>query len=238
MNDSIKRILLSPAGFLMEISRLARDGSRNIHNKIRFRDSEIEAGCRIDSNSRIAPKTHIFGNCLVNNSSVSSYTYVGRNTVIQNASVGQFCSIANEVCIGLGAHPLNELSTSPLFYRINNPLNIKLADSDSVFSDYRQIEIGNDVWIGARAILLDGVTIGHGAVIAANSVVTKDIPPYAISAGVPARVVKYRFDPEKIKYLLDLGWWTWDLEEIKSRFPEINLHLNHHSVHLFTSETE
>jgi acetyltransferase-like isoleucine patch superfamily enzyme len=76
----------------------------------------------------------------------------------------------------------------------------------------REVSIGSDVWIGTRAIVLRGVNVGHGAIIAANAVVTKNVPDYAIVAGVPAKIIRYRFDPDKIKWLLESNWWELDKE--------------------------
>jgi len=232
MNEAMKnlliRILLSPAGLLVKLYDLAKEGSRDIHNRIRFGSAIIENGSCIDPDSSIEPDVHVFEKCLINNTRISSYTYLGRNSIVQNSNIGRFCSIANEVFIGPGNHPVDDFSTSPLFYRVINPLNIKLVEENSNFKEYQPVNIGNDVWIGARAIILDGVKIGHGAIIAANSVVTKDVPPYSIVGGAPARIIKYRFDTEKIKYLLDLQWWTWDLDEIKLRNHEIKKFMTPH----------
>jgi acetyltransferase-like isoleucine patch superfamily enzyme len=109
-----------------------------------------------------------------------------------------------------------------LFYRVSNTFNIKLVEKDYDFPEYQRIEIGNDVWIGARAVILDGVRIGSGAIIASNAVVTKDVPPYAIVGGVPAQIISYRFSPEEIAKLLKLQWWSWPLEEVKARMNEFN----------------
>lgn len=224
MYSYLIRIFLLPAGLFVKLIDFAKEGSRDIHNKIRFKNAIIENGCCIDNNSKIESPVHIFEKCLLNNSTISAFTYVGRQSVIQNTSVGRFCSVANNVFSGLGNHPVHEFSTSPLFYRINNPFNIKLVECNSDFQEYKPVEIGNDVWIGARAIILDGVTIGDGAVIAANSIVTKDVPPYAIVGGIPAKIIKYRFNQEKIQYLTDLKWWNWSISEIKLRHQEILLH--------------
>lgn len=90
------------------------------------------------------------------------------------------------------------------------------------FEEYEIVTIGHDVWIGMRAIVLDGITVGNGAVIAANSVVTKDVPPYAIVAGIPARIIKYRFDGDKIDKLEDSKWWELNLKEIKQKISDLN----------------
>ena len=105
---------------------------------------------------------------------------------------------------------------------MTNPLKQQVVDSNYDFAEYRPITIGNDVWIGARAMVMDGVEVGDGAIVAANAVVTKDVPPYAIVGGVPAKVIRYRFAPEKIEALQLLQWWSWPLEEICRRMQELN----------------
>ena len=201
----------------MQVHNLGLNGSRNFVNKIRFNKSIIDNGVCVDSISKIAANVHILENSIVNRSKIESYTYLGKNSLIQNSTIGKFCSIANDVLIGLGAHPIYNFSTSPIFYKKNNPLKIVLVDKDSQFQEYKPIVIGHDVWIGTRAIVLDGVSIGTGSIIAANSVVTKDVPPYAIVAGSPARIIRFRFDESKIKELLDSSWWELDINLIKDK---------------------
>ena len=138
---------------------------------------------------------------------IQSYSYVGGKTQIQNAKVGKFCSIGENVRIGLGRHPLLCKSTYPGFYSDNYNLYGVKKEYECPISEYESVSIGNDVWIGTSSIILDGVTIGDGAVVAAGAVVTKDVPPYAIVGGVPARVIKYRFSPERISELLIEKWW-------------------------------
>lgn len=216
------RLLLMPLGLLLKLYELAVEGARDIHNKLRFRTSIIDRKCRINPASEIEKNCRILENSLVLNSTIKTCSYIGKNSMVQNASIGSFCSIANDVFIGLGAHPIAHFSTSPLFYRVANTFNLKLIDEDYEFSEYRPIEIGNDVWIGARAIILDGVKIGDGAIVAANAVVTQDVPPYAIVGGVPAKIIRHRFSPEKIEQLLKLQWWSWPLSDIQKRMNELN----------------
>ena len=214
----IKRIFLLPFGFVKKLLELANVGARDIENKIHFKNAIIDKGCCIDPKSIIHPNVHLLENSIVNNSEIHSYTYLGKNCLIQNASIGKFCSIANEVFIGLGKHPMDLFSTAPLFYRKDNTLHIDLINRDLNFDEYGKIAIGNDVWIGARVIVMDGITIGDGAIIAANAVVVKNVPPYAVVGGVPAKIIKYRFPENKIEELLKQKWWMWDLEKIKNHY--------------------
>jgi len=221
MLSKLFRLLLLPLGLILKLYELAVRGSRDLHNKLRFRECIIDRNCCINPSSIIAENCHVLENSLVLNSSIERFSYIGKNSIVQNAKIGAFCSIANDVFIGLGSHPTNLFSTSPLFYRVQNTFNHKQVDEDYKFSEYKPIEIGNDVWIGARATILDGVSIGDGAIVAANALVSKDVPPYAIVGGVPAKVIRYRFPPEKIESLLKLQWWTWPLSEIRKRMNEL-----------------
>jgi chloramphenicol O-acetyltransferase type B len=218
----IVRILLAPFGLFYRLYFIALDGARDLHNKVRFLRSKVDRGCSITSETKIQPNCHILSESLLINSTISSYSYIGKKCIVQNTTLGSFCSIANEVLIGLGKHPDDLFSTSTLFYRMDNTLRIKLMDTDYDFKEYLPVEIGNDVWIGTRAIILDGVKIGHGAIVAASAVVTHDIPPYAIVGGVPAKVIRYRFSPDKIERLLSSKWWDWSLKDIKRRIDELN----------------
>ena len=210
------RILLLPIGTVKKLFEIANDGARDIENKLRFKNSIIDKGCSMDAKSIIHPNVHLLENCIINNSEINSYTYLGKNCLVQNASIGKFCSIASDVFIGLGAHPIDYFSTSPIFYRKRNTFNIDLIEKDLDFVEYQTTTIKNHVWIGARVTILDGVTIGNGAIIAAGSVVTKDVDNYTIVGGVPAKIIKNRFHDSKITELLLLKWWEWDLEKIKN----------------------
>ncbi len=133
--------------------------------------------------------------------------------------IGSYCSIADRVVMTIGGgHPIDWVSTYPFRIRFDLPgaYNDGLPDSKG------DIVIGNDVWIGREARVLSGVTIAHGAVIAAYAVVAKDVPPYAIVAGNPARLVRYRHDPETIARLLALAWWDWPEERVRRYVPLLN----------------
>jgi len=130
--------------------------------------------------------------------------------------IGSFTSIGTSVRIGHGTHPAEYMSTSPYIYL--NRLGYKTAatPSHSEWEDIAPVHIGNDVWIGDCAFIKNGVTIGDGAIIGAHSVVTHDVPPYAIAVGIPARVIKYRFPENIIRELLELKWWDLPDEIIKT----------------------
>ena len=136
--------------------------------------------------------------------SIGKYCYIGKNCFITKTNIGNYCSIANNVSIGQGEHNVSNVSTSSLFY--DDPYN-ELTNKDCI--------VGNDVWIGVDSIILRGVTIGNGAVIGANSVVTKDVPSFAVVVGSPAKVIKFRFDEKIINLIERSKWWELDLESAK-----------------------
>lgn len=167
----------------------------------------------------------------ISNSSIGDGTYIADYSRISNASIGKFCSIASHVSIGLGRHPSSDfVSTHPAFFSTSKQAGFTFSDKD-YFSESVPINIGHDVWIGAQAIVLDGVTIGNGAVVAAGAVVTKDVPAYAIVAGVPAKVLKYRFTEVEIETLNRTQWWNEDFKFLASKFRLM------HDVHEFTSKS-
>ena len=144
---------------------------------------------------------------------VGQGTYCDKTTQIMSRDtvIGKYCSIAGNVVIGIGNHPLNWLSTSPFFYMKFLGWRQENEYRDAVPPTF----IGNDVWIGQGALIKDSIHIGDGAIVGAGAVVVKDVPPYAVVGGVPARVIKYRFDEDVIAELLKLKWWDLDEETIK-----------------------
>lgn len=148
------------------------------------------------------------------------YSYMGKNNSVANTTIGSFCSIASYCAIGGGAHPLNMVSTSPVFYEGKNGFSKHFNNIPVEIN--KTVEIGNDVWIGEAVFINDGIKIGTGAVVGAHSVVTKDVPPYAIVAGAPAKILRYRFDEETIQKLLSSKWWEWPEEKITSMSQYFN----------------
>ena len=169
----------------------------------------------VDASSQVDQLANINAKVKVYHSTVGSYSYVGSNSRIVYANIGRFCSIAGEASIGMGTHTLNKLSTCPVFTERSNGTGHSWC-KESLEFPYKKINIGNDVWIGKRVMVMGGVSIGDGAVIAAGAVVTKDVPPYAVVGGVPARIIKYRFTDNEIRMLLDLKWWNLPEEYLKS----------------------
>lgn len=158
-------------------------------------------------------------------SNIGSYTYIAPGCIINNCKIGCYCSIAMNVKIGMGSHPLQYISTSPIFYNPNNPLRTKLVKKD-LYNEFEKTDIGSDVWIGVNSIIKDGVKISHGAVVGAGSVVTKDVPPYAVVGGVPAKIIKYRFDENIIALMLETKWWEWEMKKIKQSISMFSTDVN------------
>jgi len=184
----------------------------------------LEDGSFVDAKSRFGENVRIGRNSVINNCVIGDFSYVNSNSVIQNAVIGKFCSISSLVLVGLGDHPTTGfLSTSPYFFAANsiNRKTASFADRD-YYSIHRQTKIGNDVWIGAQVYVRDGVTIGDGAVIAAGAVVTKDVPPFAIMGGVPAREIRKRFSAEDIAFLKEFQWWNRSATWLRSNFTALH----------------
>lgn len=174
-------------------------------------------------NSTIASNATVSTPAQIGSSIIGAYTYISGNSAINFTTIGKFCSIGINLTCGFGVHPVNGLSTSPIFYSTKKQCGITLSSQDKI-KENLPITIGNDVFIGMNVTILDGITIGDGAVIGAGAVVSKDIPPYAIAVGSPIRIVKYRFDDHIIKKLLEIKWWDLDseqLEDVEKHFFDI-----------------
>lgn len=156
----------------------------------------------------------IYSGCHIVDTVIGDYTYCSYDTKINKANIGKFCSIASRVTIGAAEHPLYWISTSPVFEDVKNSgTSVKFATEK--LAPVKTTSIGHDVWIGEGAMIKQGVTIGNGAVIGAMAMVTKNVPPYAIVAGIPAKVIRYRFPENTIKALQKSEWWNFDNDKLK-----------------------
>lgn len=192
----------------------------------RFPQSQIHNGTNIGLDTFLGEYTVIFPDVTIQfNSKVGAYTYIQSNTVVYNANIGSYCSIARNVTIGLVDHPMYFVSTNPIFYDYDEGLLPRFFTKNSIDKKdiLPQTRIDADVWIGQGAMVKAGVTIGVGAIIGAGAMVTKDVAPYTIVAGIPAREIKKRFDETTCKRLLESKWWEFDsktLERVASLFND------------------
>ena len=188
-------------------------------------------------NVRVSPRAHFDqktfceGNNVIAKNAVVSRAYIGRNTYINpdsdltNCKIGRFCSIGPGISVIADSHPSSVfVSTSPSFFSTNRQNGqtfvTKNKFEERLSVDGYDIVIGNDVWVGTKAMIKGGITIGDGAIVAMGAVVTKDVPPYAIVGGVPAKIIKFRFTEEQIAKLLDIQWWNQSDEWLRSHVDE------------------
>ncbi|WP_319002180.1 CatB-related O-acetyltransferase [Pseudomonas chlororaphis] len=171
-------------------------------------DSSIPSTSKVESGSTVLGTT--FG----------AYSFCGYDCTFIKCEVGRFCSIASKVVVGGARHPMEYVSTSPVF--LSHKESIKTKFSRHEYHWQPRTVIGHDVWIGEGVYVKGGVTIGVGAVVGMGSVVTKDIPPYAIYAGNPARLIRYRFSEAVVAALLKSQWWEYSDEELRAVAPDFN----------------
>lgn len=184
------------------------------------KNSDINHSAIISSNATIACPVSIGRGAEVHGkSSLGKYSLLNCYSILYgDTKVGRYCSIARSCEIGADAHPLSFLSTSSLQYSTA----LMKGHEDTTFTrkikfEYeRNTTIGNDVWIGAKSVIKSGVSIGDGAIIAALSFVNKDVPPYAIVGGIPAKIIRFRFSEKIISKLIELEWWSFSPKEMAS----------------------
>lgn len=155
---------------------------------------------------------------------ISDFSYITGGSVITNVVIGKFCSIGPGVKIGLAPHPSRVfVSTYPGFYSENNTGCLVSFRENKIFDDeIPKTIIENDVWIGANAIISGGIHISSGAIVATGAVVVKDVPPYAVVGGNPAKIIRFRFSEEQINSLLESEWWDWPIEQIRLHIDEFS----------------
>jgi acetyltransferase-like isoleucine patch superfamily enzyme len=149
---------------------------------------------------------------------IGAYTFFRSGIVRHLHSIGRYCSVGPNVTIGEAEHPIDRLSTSVAFYPTKTKFDFYPPDAPATpkikWNQRRGVRIGNDVWIGANAIIRTGLTIGDGAIIGAGSVVTRDVEPYAIVGGAPARLIRKRFDDDLIAQMMASRWWEFDARSL------------------------
>lgn len=190
--------------------------------KISLKESPQIPDDSVIVDSSFGKYVQIASNNNIQDSSIDDYSYTSENCQIIYSNIGKFVNIASYVRLNPGQHPMDRVSQHHMLYRREM---FGFGEDDLDFFDWRRekkISVGNDVWIGHNVTIMGGVTIGNGAVIGSGSIVTKDIAPYAIAVGNPAKVIKYRFDKNSINSLEKIAWWDWSHETIKERINDFN----------------
>lgn len=182
----------------------------------------VDASSRIHE-SQLGAWTWIGPNCSISESSIGDYSYAAGDVSIIYSEVGKFCSIASHARLNPGNHPMERVTQHHMTYR-RGQYGFADHDDDAFFAWRRadRVTLGHDVWLGHGAIILPGVTVGTGAVVAAGAVVSKDVAPYAIVGGVPARPIRERFPAEVARALMEIAWWDWPRETLEERFADFN----------------
>jgi acetyltransferase-like isoleucine patch superfamily enzyme len=224
MRQLIKNPMTQWLYWLVKRGRVVR---QNSHLDLDIGYMALTSNCKFGRFNRIYP------GAVLNAVRLGDMSYVGERSRLSRAAIGKFTCIGPEVMIGLGTHPSRDLaSIHPAFYSRDRRAQTTFSDS-TVYREFAEVVVGSDVWIGARATVLDGVVIGHGAIIGAGAVVTSHVAPYAIVGGVPARLIRYRFDEAKISQLLAIAWWDRELDWLRSNyrlFLDVDLLLKHFSA--------
>lgn len=165
--------------------------------------------CTIDKKSKVCSGSEL------TEVKMGKYSYIGNKCFVVKTSIGNFCSIADKCCIGGANHPIDRVSSSPVFHEGKNILKTNFSNFKKITTP--QTIIGNDVWIGMGCYIKAGVKIGDGAVLGMGSVLTKDIPPYEIWAGNPAKKIRDRFEKDIVEKLSNIQWWNYDDMTIKEK---------------------
>ena len=201
----------SVLGSNVKIYRQASVVESNLRDDVSIGDESIIRFSNLDEKVEIGRRNTI------DHVTIGKGTYTGEFCIIKYCSIGKYCSVSWNVSIGGANHEIERLSSSPLHRIFGNP-----AEQYKSFEE-EQINIGNDVWIASGVTINRGVKVGDGAVIGAGAVVTKDVPPYAVVVGVPAKVLRFRFEQRIIDELLEIKWWNWPQEKLnkaRSLFEE------------------
>lgn len=197
--------------------------------RIRKANVKISRNVSFNKNTSFEGNNRIGAKCKIGNTNIGHFSYMGSNCNLSNCKIGRFSSIGSFVEVIPWTHPSNTyVSTSPVFFSDKMQTGISFCKK-SIFDERLSIEgydtiIGNDVWIGNHVLIKGGVKIGDGAIVAFGSAVTRDVPPYAIVGGVPAKIIRYRFCEQEIHKLRNLQWWNKDIKWLKnnvSKFADI-----------------
>ncbi|MDQ0163635.1 DapH/DapD/GlmU-related protein [Bacillus alveayuensis] len=182
----------------------------------------IHENCQM-FNTELGEYTEVGAHNYFENVKLGDYSYTGQFCILQNVEVGKFSNIAAMVRIGPTAHPMERPTLHHITYR-RKMYGVDKKD-DEKFLAWRTEQktyIGHDTWIGHGAIIMPGVKVGNGAVVGSGAIVTKNVDPYSIVIGIPAKHLRYRFDDQTIKRLEEIRWWDWSYETIKNRIEDLS----------------
>lgn len=198
------------------LRRMVGDWRRRRRARALFPQSVVHDGAVFTDDCRLGINSVLFADVFLSRTSLGAFSYLQSGSVASNAEIGPFCSIGSGVMIGLAAHPLSFVSTNPVFYDPTQPLPAFLTDAVLFTATLPRTVIGADVWIGQAALVKSGVTIGPGAVVGAGAVVTRDVEPYQIVGGNPARLIRPRFPEPLASQLVASRWWECDPSRLRS----------------------
>ncbi|QKJ88559.1 Acetyltransferase [Paramixta manurensis] len=189
-------------------------------NRPKLQHTFIDASVRMRE-TQIGKQCEILAHSYLEYSTLGDFSYAGEHCCFADCTIGKFTAIANYVRIGAPNHPMERPSQHRFTYCPEYYQNDVERDRD-FFTERRaaQVTIGNDVWIGHGVIVLPGVTVGDGAVLAAGAVVSKDVAPYTIVGGVPAKLIRPRFPAEIARSLQRIAWWHWPLEKLMAHLDQ------------------
>lgn len=227
-------------GLILQAKRL----KNAIRIKLDFFRAKLQgfpSSCRIEKkcivrNVEMGEYCHIGENSRVYSTYIGYGSGISRDSIMDSVLIGKYTTLGPDIKVITGQHPTSKIvSTHPAFYSVRGQMGFTYVDK-TIFNETRfakdqyKVVIGNDVWIGSYTRIMEGVTIGDGAVVAAGAIVTRDVPPYAIVGGIPAKIIKYRFDTKTIQKLIELKWWdknqAW-IKEHANDFEDVEKLLAH-----------
>lgn len=208
-------------GIKSRIKTVLKNQKENIYQK---RNIVVAYECDI-VNSELEEYCNLAHHSSLMNCYIGKRTSIGRYSKIRDARIGKYCSVSWDVTIGAVSHPSTHISSHAFPYR----KQFGLVEQDFNI-EQKTTWIGNDVWIGCNSVILSGVSVGDGAIIGAGAVVTKDVPSYGIVTGVPARLLRYRFESEVIKELQTIQWWDFPDDVIKKHIDLFNQEITFDTV--------